>query len=377
MTSPAPRPPRTAGGIPVGRLGGIKIVLSWSWLLSVAIIVVLATPVVRNAVPGTSTATAAWVAALLGVLLGASVLVHELGHCLAARSLGVPVTEVRLYLLGGVSELGRAPATAREEAVIAAAGPGLSVVLTVIFALLVGSTDQHTIPWLLLLELAFINGIVAVFNLLPALPLDGGRVLRAGVWGWFGRRRLGTLVAAGGGYLVAAGLIVWGIVQFGGSRGGILQGGISVAMALFVAMGALSEQRADRAVDWPADATLAALARPVVQLPVEVPVDMALRAAAGRAVILTGPDGLATGLLDETAAIALARQNPRTPALHAVRPIPPQALVLDGDDPAEVALRAESSTVADFLLIGPDGQPVGVLPAAVLTRILAQARRAD
>ncbi len=377
MTSPAPRPPRTSGGIPVGRLGGIEIVLSWSWLLSVAIIVFLATPVVRNAVPGTSTATAAWVAALLGVLLGASVLVHELGHCLAARSLGVPVTEVRLYLLGGVSELGRSPATAREEAVIAAAGPGLSVVLTVIFALLVGSTDRNTIPWLLLLELAFINGIVAVFNLLPALPLDGGRVLRAGVWGWFGRRRLGTLVAAVGGYLVALALVVWAVVQFGGSRGGILQGGISLAMALFVAMGALSEQRADRAVEWPADATLAALARPVVQLPVEVPVDMALRAAAGRAVILTGPDGLATGLLDETAAIALARQDPRAPARHAVRPIPPQALVLDGDDPAEVALRAESSTVTTFLLIGADGQPVGVLPAAALSRILAQARRAD
>lgn len=362
--------------MPIGRIGGIRLVVSWTWLLSVAVIVLLAAPVVTQVVPGTSTGAAAGIAALLGVLLGASVLVHELGHCLAARSLGVPVTQVRLYLLGGVSELGRSPATPREEAVIAAAGPGLSVVLTAVFFLLVGGTQPHTVGWLLLVELALANGIIAVFNLLPALPLDGGRVLRAGVWRWSGRRRWGTAAAAVGGYAVAVALAVWAFVQFADSaRGSALQGGIGVAMAVFVAVGAAGEHSADRAVAWPADLPLASLARPVVQLPAEVTVGMALQAAQNRAVVLVGVDGAVAGLLDEPAAMALLRQDPRAPAMAVATSIEPAAVVLTDDAPDEVATRARATGIAQFLLVDADGLPAGVLSADSLTRILTGARR--
>ncbi|MTD16786.1 site-2 protease family protein [Nakamurella sp. YIM 132087] len=369
--APARKAPRgPSAGIPLGRLGGIRIVLSWSWLLSVVIIAALATPIVEQAVPGTTRGTSITIAILLGVLLGASVLVHELGHCMAARALGIPVLQVRLYLLGGVSELGRVPTRAREEAVVAAAGPGLSVVLAGLFFLFVGGTDERTLGWLILLELALANAVIAVFNLLPALPLDGGRVLRAGVWRATGRRRWGTVAGAIGGYVIAAALIVYSIVQFGGmERAGLLQGVIGVAMALFIGAGALAEQRGDRAVTWPSDAGLAALARPVVQLPQEVPVGLALQAAGDRAVVLTSAEGFAAGLLDERAAIAAARTDPSRPALSCATPIRPEMVVLVDDDPAEIALRLRDAGPV-LLLVDADGHPAGVVPTAEVDRLL-------
>ncbi len=380
---PADATPRTARrprgrrslGIPLGRIGGILIVLSLSWLASELLIAVLATPVVQDAIPGISGARAVLVAIGLGVLLGVSVLAHELGHCLAARSLGVPVLQVRLYLLGGASELGRVPDSPREEAIIAAAGPGVSALLAGLFGLLLGSTTAHTVTWLLLIELALANLVVAIFNFLPALPLDGGRVLRAGVWRISGRRRWGTRAAVAGGYLIAAALTVWGLTEITGSgRAALLQGGVAVVMAASVALGAAGEQRSDRTVSWPADVAISGLARAVVQLPTETPVVLAIQAAAGRAVILTGADGVAVGLMDDRAAAALSRTNPGAPSTLVAEPIEPEMVILGSDAPEEIAERLRSAPVTRFLLIDEYGRPAGVVLADDFTRILSRRR---
>ncbi|MET3805165.1 Zn-dependent protease [Nakamurella sp. UYEF19] len=374
-SSSAPRARRRSFGIPLGRIGGIPIVLSLSWLLSVLLIAVLATPVVQQAIPAITTAAAVLVSIGLGVLLGVSVLLHELGHCLAARSLGLPVIEVRLYLLGGVSELGRMPGSPREEAVIAAAGPGVSALLAGIFGLLVGSTTPHTITWLLLIELALANLVVAVFNILPALPLDGGRVLRAGVWGASGRRRYGTLAAVFSGYLIALALLVWGAIQIAGpTRAALLQGGVAVVMAIFVAVGAAGEHNSDKVVNWPADVSIAALARAVVQLPTETPVALANQVASGRAVILTGADGVAVGLMDDRQAIELAATRPQSPATMAASPITPEMVILVHDDPAEIVARVRSVAAQQFLLVDEDGRPAGVVRSEDIARILTGRR---
>jgi Zn-dependent protease len=350
-------------------------VLSLSWLLSVLIIAALATPVVQQAIPDTGTVSAVLVAVGLGVLLGVSVLAHELGHCLAARSLGVPVLEVRLYLLGGVSELGRLPDSPREEAAIAAAGPGVSALLAAIFGLLVGSTTPHTVTWLLLIQLALANLVVAIFNILPALPLDGGRVLRAGVWQASGRRRWGTVAAVVGGYVIAAALVVWGLVQISGStRGGLLQAVIAFVMALFVGVGAAGERNSDKVVNWPSDVTIAGLARAVVQLPSESPVALANQVAVGRAVILTGADGAVVGLMDDKAAIDLARAQPNAPATMAARPVTPEMVILTSDEPAEIADRLRSVSATQFLLVDDSGRPAGVVLAKDIARILSRRR---
>jgi len=370
-----PRAGRRIPGIPLGRIAGIPVLLSPSWLVSVLLIAVLATPVVEQSVPGLTTGQAIAVAIGLGVLLGVSVLAHELGHCLAARSLGVPVLQVRLYLLGGVSELGRLPDSPREEAVIAAAGPGISALLAGIFGLLVGSSTPHTVPWLLLIELALANLVVAAFNFLPALPLDGGRVLRAGVWKASGRRRWGTLAAVIGGYLIAAALAGWGIVELlGSTRAALLQGAVAVAMAVFVAAGAFGEQNSDKSVRWPSDVPLASLAKAVVHLPADSPVGVANQIAAGRAVILTGPDGVTVGILDAVVAFELARNNPHTPASMAAEPITPAMVILVSDEAADIAERLRAHPVQRFLLVDESGRAAGVVLADDFARILGRRR---
>lgn len=366
-----PARPRRSFGLPLGRIGGIGIVVSPSWLISAAIIVVLATPVVRQVVAGISTAGAVAVAVLLAVLLGVSVLAHELGHCLAARSLGVPVREVRLYLVGGVSELGRSPASPKEEALIAAAGPGVSALLAVICGLLVGSSDRGSVGWLLLVEMAMANGIVAVFNTLPALPLDGGRVLRASVWRVFRRRRVGTIAAVMGGFVVAAALLVWAAVRaFGGTRESLLLAGIAAVMGVFVAAGAMGEWPTRRARRWPDHVTVASLARPLLQLPGETPVRMALDVGGARAVVLTGADGIAVGVLDGPLAVRLAEQQPFSPSSLAALPVEPGMIVLADDAPEEIVERLSEVSSPYFLLVGPQGHPTGVLLRSDIVRVL-------
>lgn len=355
----------------MARIGGIPILLSPSWLISILVMVVFAAPVVADVVPGTSGAASLAVAVALAVLLGLSVLAHELGHCLAARACGIPVIRVRVYLLGGVSELGRAPSGPGQDAGVAAAGPGVSALLAVLAGLLVGSFPAHTLGWLIAIQVALANGIVAIFNLLPALPMDGGHVLRAMVWKATGRRPYGTIAAAVGGGLVAVALAVWAVWALTGSGpAALLQGLIAAATAVFVGVGAFAEWRSDQGPTWPPELEIRSLARPVLQLPAEVPVALARQAAAGRSVILTGQDGAAVGLLDDAAAAGLAFRTPGAPAAHAAQPLSPETVVLPDDSTEEIVERVRGTAATHFLLVGADGRPRGVLLRADVNRIL-------
>lgn len=381
----------------MGRLAGVRIVVTPSWIASVVVIAVLGVPVVERVVPQTGTPLAVLVATLLGVLLGVSVLAHELGHCVVARLVGIEVIAVRLYLLGGVSELAAGPRTARTEAMVAAAGPAVSGLLAGVFWVALQPTTPGTLGWLVLLLLALSNLIIALFNLLPALPLDGGRVIRAGIWGASGSRRAGTVAAVIGGYLLAAALAgwaVWQLVRDGSAA--LLPAGIAVVMAAFVVVGVIAEGREidakidaqiDAGIDpkidpkidaesnerqsaaWPAGVALASIARPVVRLTTDVPVHAALTAAAAGAVLLVQADGIARGVLDEPAARELAGRDPDAPASLVTRPITPGALVFDGDDPDELLARARSAAIDPFVLVDPSGTPTGVVRAADLLSV--------
>jgi Zn-dependent protease len=179
----------------VGRASGTPVVLSPGWLVAAVVLTVLLLPFARRLAPG-SPAVVVWLVAGAAVmLLFASTFLHELAHAAVARRHGMPVHRIALTLLGGHTELGDRAPTAAVSALVAAAGPATNLALGVA-AWLVWRVMPGTGPWVaLVLALAVTNGFVAVLNLLPGLPLDGGRVLEAGVWQLTGRRSTGTRVA--------------------------------------------------------------------------------------------------------------------------------------------------------------------------------------
>ncbi|MBU6422736.1 MAG: site-2 protease family protein, partial [Chloroflexi bacterium] len=158
------------------------------------------------------------VSAVTALLFFASVLSHELAHALVARAFRMPVSSITLFLLGGVANLAKEPPSARAEFLMAAAGPATSLVLGGIGIAIAGFgsgvvTEFSALDPVLVIAnyLGYINVALAIFNMIPGFPLDGGRVLRSIVWGIAHDRARATGVAARGGQLVAGLLLLFGI----------------------------------------------------------------------------------------------------------------------------------------------------------------------
>lgn len=350
------------GGVLLFRFSGVPVLLSPSWWLGSVAVVIFYTPLVSRFLPDAAPVVSISLAMAFAVLLGASVLAHELGHCVAALRLGLPVRRVRLFLLGGLSEIARTPRRPAHEGVIAAAGPAVSVLLAGLCWLVLLVVPADGPVWLLVLECAFANTAVAVFNLLPGLPLDGGRMLRAGVWALSGRRGVGTRAAVVGGWLVAGLLVVWalwGLATETPDRW--LRLGVCVLTAWFVIDGAGGELAHEQRRTWPQGLRLADLVSPILQLPAESPVSSALTAAAGRGVVLVRADGVAAGLLDRNVAEQLAMRSPMAPAEFAAEPIRPESVLLDSEPGEDILERVQETAAWQFLVVDQEGRPAGVL----------------
>lgn len=173
-----------SGTIQIARLFGIDIKLHFSWIFIFLLIAwSLAGSYLPLNYPGW-TNNAYWIVGILGsILLFVCVLIHELSHSLVAISQGYKVSGITLFFLGGVSEIAEEATEAGEEFWIAVVGPLASLVLAVIFGLLLLVAFETNSPIGALIQyLAFINFALALFNLIPAFPLDGGRVLKSLVW---------------------------------------------------------------------------------------------------------------------------------------------------------------------------------------------------
>jgi Zn-dependent protease/CBS domain-containing protein len=216
------------GNIRLGRIGGVEVRINWSWLVIFALIVwSLADGIFPSQNPGLSRGVHLAMAVVAALLFFASLLLHELGHAWVARREGLEIDGITLWLFGGVSQFKSRFPSPGAEFRIAIAGPLVSLVLGVIFVLIalagLPSAVDGVAAWL-----GYINLTLLAFNLIPALPLDGGRVLRAALWrirgdlGW--ATRIATEIGRGFGYL----FIALGIAMF------IFQGSFSGAWLAFI-----------------------------------------------------------------------------------------------------------------------------------------------
>ncbi len=195
---------------------GFPIYLDLSWFAIVILISwSLATSVFPSQVEGL-TATAYWTMGVLGALgLFASILAHELGHAVVARRFELPMRGITLFIFGGVAEMTKEPPSAKAEFFVAIAGPIVSIFIAAAcfaFTILTGGVlppSVNAVAW----YLALINAIVVAFNLIPAFPLDGGRVLRSILWQLKGNLRWATRISSGLGSAFGLLLIVFGLLN--------------------------------------------------------------------------------------------------------------------------------------------------------------------
>jgi Zn-dependent protease/CBS domain-containing protein len=360
------------GNIRLGSFGGVEVRINWSWLVIFALIVwSLADGIFPSQNPGLSGGVHLAMAIVAAVLFFASLLLHELGHSWVARREGMEINGITLWLFGGVSEFKTRFPSAGAEFRIAIAGPLVSLLLGVIFVLIalagLPSAVDGVAAWL-----GYINLTLLAFNLIPALPLDGGRVLRAALWrirgdlGW--ATRIAAEIGRGFGYL----FIALGIALF------IFQGSFSGAWLAFIGWFLLQAATAEARYI----ATEAALAGLrvrdlMVRNPVTVDGDLTLAQfmdeLAGSRHFTTYPvvdAGRPIGLLAFRSVAAVPRSEWDSRRVRdAMIPLDRVELLTE-DETAVEALAALSSSTSNRGLVVENGHLAGLLSITDLTRAL-------
>lgn len=209
----------------LGTISGITIGLHWSIALIAGLFTfTLAGTILPGTVPGYTDGAYLLVATMVSVTFLASIIAHELGHSVVAQNNDVGVSGITLFALGGVAKLESEPQTPGAAARIALAGPAVSVAIGVgalVAATLAGALGVSPLIVAGLSWLGIINVAMAVFNMLPALPLDGGRALQAALWKRNGDPHRATIGAATLGRYLGWGLVAFGLWQFLGGSGGL------------------------------------------------------------------------------------------------------------------------------------------------------------
>lgn len=225
-----------AGSIRLGRVLGIPLTLHYTWLIAAGLATVtLAVGILPFELPGLSAPMYWFVGALGSGLFFSSVVAHELCHALVARYFGIPVQGITLFIFGGVSTIAREARKPGHEILIATAGPACSFTLFVVLFVVQRFLEPHwTLGSRVLLYLSLANlFLLTLFNLLPALPLDGGRALRATIWHVTGDFRLATRIAASLGHLLGFALIGFALYRLA-VHADWVQGGLLIVLGIFV-----------------------------------------------------------------------------------------------------------------------------------------------
>jgi Zn-dependent protease/CBS domain-containing protein len=357
----------------LGRFFGVPVFIAPSWLLIVVLFTLIYAPALSAAVPGLSASGAYGAAIGFAVLLALCVLAHELGHTAMSLLLGQPVRRVVIFLMGGVSEVEGQLSRPRDELLVAAAGPLVSVGVTALAWAGYANTDHNTLGGALIVLLFWSNLALTIFNLLPGLPLDGGRLLRATMQAFGASGRVSTAIAAWTGRAVAAAVLIFG-VTYRDPEWGTTSALISAALAFYLWVGASRSERISALLDRIPMLRAVELLRPGLFVPADTSVAEALDrawAAHARGLITVDSSGQPVGIVDEVRAGAVApERRPWTHISEVARPLE-HGLVLPVELEGEALVAALRATPSrEYLVVNKDGSAAGMLSSADIAAAL-------
>ena len=358
------------GGFRIGRIFGIPIDLHPTWFVVFLLVTFGLAGNLNVEHPEWSATLRVVGAAATSLLFFASILLHELGHSVVALRHRVPVLSITLFIFGGVAMLEREPDSARAELQIAIAGPIVSALLALLFGGLAAIAPDDSLPASTLGWLSLINAGVAVFNLLPGFPLDGGRILRAFLWWRSGDLDRATRFAANVGQWIAYAFIAWGALRaVGGDVGGLWTAFIgwfllSAARATVRQATVDTSLRGLRARDLmspdvariPASASVGRFAR-----------DLVMR---GRRWALVERDGTPVGLISLTDVRRLTPEEWDGTVVGQVATPMAKVLTATLDSPARELLRAMATRQVNQIPIEENGKILGAVTREALVQAI-------
>ncbi|EST20465.1 peptidase M50 [Streptomyces niveus NCIMB 11891] len=371
----------------MGRPFGVPVYVAPSWFLVAALITWVFGGQLDRVLPHLG-GVRYLVALFFAVAFYASVLVHELAHTVVALRYKLPVRRIQLQFFGGVSEIEKESETPGREFMLAFVGPLLSLVLAGFFYLTMAAVEPGTVPGVLLAGLMISNLIVAAFNLLPGLPLDGGRMLRAVVWKITGKPMAGTVAAAWVGRALAiAVLIGLPLLTHTGALGNSTKdiGGVeTVTDALLAAIlaaiiwtGAGNSLRMARLREHLPDLRARALTRRAVPVESATPLSEALRRAneaGARALVVVDGQGEPTALVREAAIVGVPTHRRPWVAVSGLANDLTDGMKVPAELAGEALLdRLRANPATEYLVVEESGEIYGVLSTADVERAFVAA----
>lgn len=367
-------------GIRLGRIAGIPVILAYSWFVIAAFTVIVYGPVLQHNNPALG-AGAYYVAFAYALLLLISVLVHELAHALTAKIYGWPSEKIVLNLWGGHTQFESFTATPGRSVLVALAGPAANFVLAGAAWLVISSADLSGVADILTNIFFWANLVIGIFNVLPGLPLDGGRLVESAVWKATGSHAKGTIAAGWGGRLIviALGFVFIVLPVLRGDRPDTSNLLITILVGGFLWVGASASIQQGRLRSRLHLVNAAALAEPAVGLPESSTVAdvRALTAAGPTAVVLCAPDGRPSSVVDPAALAAV--RGPvaaTTPAGAVAYALGAGAYVPEWSQGQELIEYLAKLEGHDYAVVDQNGRVTGVLrQSTVVMAITGKVRR--
>ncbi|MET1059666.1 MAG: M50 family metallopeptidase [Nocardioides sp.] len=376
---PSLRRPRPPGTFRIGQIAGTDVLITSSWFLIAALISVVMAPAVDNARPGLG----GWkylAGFAFAIVLYLSVLLHEASHALMAKHYGHPVDSITLHFLGGATAIEGEARNPKEEFLIAVVGPLTSLLVGGV-AWVLWQVIPHGLIGLVIGGLFLSNLLVGALNLVPGLPLDGGRVLKAGVWTLTGNPHRGTIAAGWGGRLTAVAVLFWPALmeQATGQAPEVVDYVLSFVIALFLWTGATAAMQSARLRRRLPSLVARQLARRTLTVPDDLPVAEAVRraqAAEAGSIVTVSSAGAPIGIVNETSLLALPEERRPWLAVSQVARTLEDGLSLPADIVGEELIKAITRNPAhEYLLLEEDGSIYGVLATADVDRAFSSRDR--